>query len=186
MDVVHCNQKQLATRWNISEASLERWRCEGIGPKFLKICGRVLCRLADIDAYEESCISTATQKAGGSVNRAPHGCGDSKRGIELRPPQADDTTCVLTRERRCSSSNRGMRPPEISTPAFFHRIPGQVRAGDETYAAVGHGDFGMHAAIGKRIGFVVPGIEPGGRYEHPHFAYRIDGDAAAVILGRLE
>ncbi|MDP2811830.1 MAG: hypothetical protein Q8O34_16960 [Rhodocyclaceae bacterium] len=38
MDVVHFNQKQLAARWNISEASLERWRSEGFGPKFLKIC----------------------------------------------------------------------------------------------------------------------------------------------------
>lgn len=29
MEVVHLNQKQLAVRWNISEASLERWRTEG-------------------------------------------------------------------------------------------------------------------------------------------------------------
>ena len=31
MEVVHLNQKQLAVRWSISEASLERWRSEGIG-----------------------------------------------------------------------------------------------------------------------------------------------------------
>ena len=42
MEVVHLNQKQLATRWGVSEATLERWRSEGIGPKFLKLCGRVL------------------------------------------------------------------------------------------------------------------------------------------------
>ena len=36
MDVVHLNQKQLAARWCISEATLERWRSAGIGPKFLK------------------------------------------------------------------------------------------------------------------------------------------------------
>jgi DNA-binding transcriptional regulator YiaG len=40
MEVVHLNQKQLAARWSISEATLERWRSEGIGPKFLKLCGR--------------------------------------------------------------------------------------------------------------------------------------------------
>lgn len=45
MDVVHLNQKQLAARWSISEATLERWRSEGIGPKFLKLCGRVLYEL---------------------------------------------------------------------------------------------------------------------------------------------
>jgi hypothetical protein len=61
MDVVHFNQKQLATRWNISEASLERWRSEGIGPKFLKLRSRVLYRQADIEAYEESCLSTSTK-----------------------------------------------------------------------------------------------------------------------------
>ena len=63
MDVVHLNQKQLAARWNISEASLERWRSAGIGPKFLKICGRVLYRQVDIEAYEESCLATSTKTA---------------------------------------------------------------------------------------------------------------------------
>jgi len=53
MDVVHLNQKQLAARWQLSEATLERWRREGLGPKFLKLCGRVIYRQVDIKAYEE-------------------------------------------------------------------------------------------------------------------------------------
>lgn len=61
MEVAHFNQKQLATRWGISEATLERWRSEGIGPKFLKLCGRVLYRQVDIEAYEESCLATSTK-----------------------------------------------------------------------------------------------------------------------------
>ncbi|QOQ83824.1 MULTISPECIES: helix-turn-helix domain-containing protein [Comamonas] len=61
MDVVHFNQKQLAARWDVSEATLERWRCEGIGPNFLKLCGRVLYRQVDIEAYEESCLATSTK-----------------------------------------------------------------------------------------------------------------------------
>ena len=61
MDVVHLDQKQLAARWCISEARLPRWRSEGIGPKFLKLCGRVLYRQVDIDAYEESCLATSTK-----------------------------------------------------------------------------------------------------------------------------
>ncbi len=61
MDVVHFNQKQLAVRWYVSEATLERWRCEGIGPKFLKLCGRVLYRLVDIEAFEESCLAASTK-----------------------------------------------------------------------------------------------------------------------------
>ena len=61
MEVAHLNQKQLAARWSISEATLERWRSAGIGPKFLKLCGRVPYRQADIEAYEESCLATSTK-----------------------------------------------------------------------------------------------------------------------------
>lgn len=61
MEVIHFNQKQLATRWQLSEACLERWRCEGIGPVFLKIRGRVLYRIVDIEAYEESCLLVSTK-----------------------------------------------------------------------------------------------------------------------------
>lgn len=62
MEVRHFTQLQLATRWNISEASLERWRCEGIGPVFMKLHGRVLYRLCDIETYEESCLSVSTRR----------------------------------------------------------------------------------------------------------------------------
>ena len=61
MEIVHFNQRQLAARWNISEATLERWRSEGIGLKFLKLCGRVLYRQVDIEAFEESCLATSTR-----------------------------------------------------------------------------------------------------------------------------
>ena len=60
MEVVHLTQKQLAARWRRSEACLERWRCDGIDPKFLKICDRILYRQVDIEAYEESCLATST------------------------------------------------------------------------------------------------------------------------------
>jgi hypothetical protein len=63
MDVVHLNQKQLGARWRVSEVTLERWRCEGIGPKFLKLCGRVIYRQVDIEAFDESCLATSTKTA---------------------------------------------------------------------------------------------------------------------------
>lgn len=53
MEVVHLNQKQLAARWQLSEACVERWRSEGIGPKFMKLKGRVLYRL--VGELEEAC-----------------------------------------------------------------------------------------------------------------------------------
>jgi predicted site-specific integrase-resolvase len=68
VEVAHLNQKQLAARWSISEATLERWRSEGIGPKFLKLCGRVLYRQVDIEAYEESCLATSTKTVTAQVS----------------------------------------------------------------------------------------------------------------------
>lgn len=52
MQVIHLSQKELAERWRMSEATLERWRSDRIGPVFLKIRGRVLYRLIDIEAFE--------------------------------------------------------------------------------------------------------------------------------------
>ena len=60
MDVVHLNQKQLATRWAVSEATLERWRSVGIGPVFLKLSGQVRYRVVDIETFEESCLASST------------------------------------------------------------------------------------------------------------------------------
>ena len=63
MEVRHRNQQQTAERRVVSQAFLERWRCEGIGLKFLKLNGGVRYRLSDIEAYEESCLSTSTAPA---------------------------------------------------------------------------------------------------------------------------
>ena len=39
-----------------SVARLQRWRTVGEGPQYLKIVGKVLYRLKDIEAYEEACL----------------------------------------------------------------------------------------------------------------------------------
>jgi predicted site-specific integrase-resolvase len=62
METCHFNQRALAQRWDVSEATLERWRSEGIGPMFLKLQGRVVYRLVDIEAYEASCLSVSTKR----------------------------------------------------------------------------------------------------------------------------
>lgn len=63
MTVIHMNQRQLANRWGVSEATLERWRSEGIGPRYLKLQGRVMYREKDIEAYEAGCLKQSTSKA---------------------------------------------------------------------------------------------------------------------------
>ncbi len=62
MSIKHLNQRQLADRWGISEASLERWRSEGIGPVFLKLQGRVLYRLEDVETYESESLRKSTSE----------------------------------------------------------------------------------------------------------------------------
>jgi predicted site-specific integrase-resolvase len=52
MPVRHLTQRELAQRWRISPRTLERWRWLQEGPLFLKIGGRVVYRLEDIEAYE--------------------------------------------------------------------------------------------------------------------------------------
>lgn len=61
MPQTHFNQADLAARLNISPRTLERWRWTGEGPAFLKIGGRVVYRLEDVEAFERAkrCESTA-------------------------------------------------------------------------------------------------------------------------------
>ena len=67
----HLNQIELSDRWNISHRTLERWRWQGEGPEYLKIGGRVVYRLEDIEAFEHRQLRANTAD-GGPTGR---GCG---------------------------------------------------------------------------------------------------------------
>ena len=60
--VRHLNQRELAKRWDVSEATLERWRSDGIGPVFLKLQGQVRYRIEDVETYETDCLRRSTSK----------------------------------------------------------------------------------------------------------------------------
>ena len=60
MSTRHLNQRELAERLNISPRTLERWRWLGEGPPFLKIGGRVVYRLQDIERYEADQLRDST------------------------------------------------------------------------------------------------------------------------------
>lgn len=70
MSVKHLNQRQLADRWDVSEATLERWRSEGIGPVFLKLQGRVLYRLEDVEGFESDSLRKSTSERVGAGGAA--------------------------------------------------------------------------------------------------------------------
>ena len=60
LGVRHLNQAEVAQRWSVSHRTLERWRWIGQGPRFLKIGGRVIYRMEDIEAYETEQLRTST------------------------------------------------------------------------------------------------------------------------------
>jgi hypothetical protein len=70
--VKHLNQVELSRRWSLGPRTLERWRWLGEGPRFLKVGGRVVYRLEDIEAYEAEQIrdSTAATDAPAVLGRA--------------------------------------------------------------------------------------------------------------------
>jgi hypothetical protein len=63
----HFNQTNLADRWRISPRTLEQWRWQGRGPRYLKINGRVIYRLSDIEAFESERVHVNTI---GPIDRA--------------------------------------------------------------------------------------------------------------------
>jgi predicted site-specific integrase-resolvase len=60
MTTRHLNQNELAERLNISARTLERWRWIGEAPRFLKLGGRVVYRLEDIESYEAEQLRDST------------------------------------------------------------------------------------------------------------------------------
>lgn len=50
--VQHLNQVELSRRWRLSPRTLERWRFQDTGPQYLKVGGRVVYRIEDVEAFE--------------------------------------------------------------------------------------------------------------------------------------
>jgi hypothetical protein len=48
----YLNQQELARRWRVSPRTLERWRWLKTGPNYIKLGGKVVYALDDVEAYE--------------------------------------------------------------------------------------------------------------------------------------
>ena len=64
------NQYELAKRWKMSGRTLERWRWLKQGPSYIKLGGRIVYRLEDIEAYEklQTCIIGNNNSPGHSTS----------------------------------------------------------------------------------------------------------------------
>lgn len=89
------SQKELARRWGISHRTLERWRYEGTGPAYLKLGGRVLYRLADIEDHETSRLHLSL-KISDAATRAGH----TSRRLTADPTRASHQTAPSHRAHR--------------------------------------------------------------------------------------
>jgi len=58
MKKVAINEHELAERWGVSPKTLQRWRSEGRGPRYLKLSKRVTYLMEDILAYEIESMHT--------------------------------------------------------------------------------------------------------------------------------
>jgi len=56
LNAQHLTQRELAKRWNKAVSTIERYRSDGKGPRYLKIGGKCLYRLEDILEYEHNCL----------------------------------------------------------------------------------------------------------------------------------
>lgn len=54
--MVIISEELLAARWFCSVSRIQRWRSQKIGPPYIKMMGRILYRVSDIEAYEQSCL----------------------------------------------------------------------------------------------------------------------------------
>ena len=57
----HLNQVELGRRWSLSPRTLENLRWKRKGPPYLKLGGRVVYRLDDVEAYERANIRLTTE-----------------------------------------------------------------------------------------------------------------------------
>ncbi len=66
----HLSQSEVANRFGMCTGTLERWRREGTGPRFLKLQSKVMYRLEDVESYERDCLRKSTSEkvsAGGNA-----------------------------------------------------------------------------------------------------------------------
>ncbi len=98
------NQIDLARRWRISPRTLERWRWLGEGPQYLKLGGRVLYRVSDIEAYEQSIVRL--------------GIANTDEPLLNRNQMSAEGTAIPVSGKTLTSAMRQASPPFYGSSSF--------------------------------------------------------------------
>ncbi|KRB08058.1 helix-turn-helix domain-containing protein [Lysobacter sp. Root690] len=70
MSTTHLSTEQLAARWGVTVDTIERWRSEGIGPRYIKVTRAIRYRLSDVEAFEEVSVRSPEDTAASAGARA--------------------------------------------------------------------------------------------------------------------
>lgn len=62
MSKLNLTERELAEMWNVSPKTLQRWRSEGRGPRFLKLSKRVVYPLEQIKTFESNAMYASTSE----------------------------------------------------------------------------------------------------------------------------
>ncbi|WP_031372161.1 helix-turn-helix domain-containing protein [Lysobacter antibioticus] len=60
MSSTNLSPEELSAHWSVPAKTLERWRCEGIGPRFFKMAGHVRYRREDVEQFESASMRSST------------------------------------------------------------------------------------------------------------------------------
>lgn len=60
MQKMMMNETELAARWNLSPKTLQRWRSEGRGPRYMKMSKRVVYPIDEVFDFESRALHSAT------------------------------------------------------------------------------------------------------------------------------
>jgi hypothetical protein len=63
--VRHLNEVELSLRWRLSVKTLQRWRWSKQGVPYVKLGGRVVYRLEDVEAFETAQLRLAESRSSG-------------------------------------------------------------------------------------------------------------------------
>ena len=67
MQKMMMNENELAARWSISPKTLQRWRSEGRGPRFMKMSKRIVYPIDEVFDFESQALRSATWEKASDV-----------------------------------------------------------------------------------------------------------------------
>ena len=71
MQKIAINENELAERWGISPKTLQRWRSEGRGPRYLKLSKRVTYPMDEVLNFENRALYESTWERSNQVVASP-------------------------------------------------------------------------------------------------------------------